>query len=58
MLILIFVIVKGLVGIKKYYYWLLKRREIKVVVNIINIDLVNILDVKEVILIFIIILKY
>lgn len=47
------IIVKGLVGIKKYYYWFLKRREIKVVVNIINIDLINILDVKEVILIYI-----
>lgn len=41
-------------GIYKYYYGFLKRRrEIKVVVNIIDIDLVNILDVKEVIIMFI-----
>lgn len=41
-------------GIYKYYYGFLKRRrEIKAVVNIIDIDLVNILDVKEVIIMFI-----
>lgn len=40
-------------GIYKYYNGFLKRREIKVVVNIIDIDLVNILDVKEVIIMFI-----
>lgn len=40
-------------GIYKYYNGFLKRREIKVVVNIIDINLVNILDVKEVIIMFI-----
>lgn len=41
-------------GIYKYYYGFLKRRrEIKAVANIIDIDLVNILDVKEVIIMFI-----
>lgn len=45
--------VKGLAGtcIKKYYHRSPKRREIKAVANIINTDLANILDVKEVILI-------
>lgn len=43
--------VKGLAGIKKYYHRSPKRRDIKAVANIINTDLANILDVKEVILI-------